>query len=145
MTEPEEETETEDLPAKGGTASHLCVEISFLPPADVWSTNKDRNLHWAQRAKLVKAWRHGSHVECSAAKLGELPPSLVTIHIPFARNGRRDPMNYVGTVVKALIDGMVDAGCWPDDTAEFVEIRQPVLVVGGDGLVRVVITPLQNG
>ena len=54
-------------------------------------------------------------------------------------------MNYVGTVVKALIDGMVDAGCWPDDTAEFVEIRQPVLVVGGDGLVRVVITPLQNG
>ena len=51
-------------------------------------------------------------------------------------------MNYVGTVVKAIVDGMVDAGCWPDDTAEWVEIRQPVLVVGGDGLVTVRINPL---
>ena len=120
------------------------MEITFAPPADVWSTNRDRNLHWAQRAKLVKAWRQCSHVECVAAGLSELPPSLVTISLPFARNGRRDPMNYVGTVVKAVIDGMVDAGCWPDDTAEFVEIRQPVLVVGGDGLVRITVSPLHH-
>ena len=49
-------------------------------------------------------------------------------------------MNYVGTVVKAVIDGMVDAGCWPDDTAEWVEIRQPVLAVG-ETLVRIEIAP----
>ena len=44
-------------------------------------------------------------------------------------------MNYVGSVVKATIDGLVDAGCWPDDTAEWVEIRQPLLVVGGPVIV----------
>ena len=64
-----------------------------------------------------------------------MKPSLVTVALPFARAGTRDPMNYVGTVVKALIDGMVDAGCWPDDTAEWVEVRQPVLEVGGTEVV----------
>ena len=49
-------------------------------------------------------------------------------------------MNYIGTIVKAVIDGLVDAGCWPDDTAEWVEIRQPTLQVGGD-LVVVALTP----
>jgi len=52
-------------------------------------------------------------------------------------------MNYL-PVVKAIVDGLVDAGCWPDDTAEFVEIRQPVLVVGGDGLVRIAVSPLHH-
>ena len=116
------------------------ITVEFPPPAEVWSTNKDRTLHWAVRSKLVKAWRLCSHVECAQAKLGELPPSVVTLSLPFARNARRDPMNYVGTVVKAVIDGMVDAGCWPDDTAEWVEIRQPVLAVG-ETLVRIEIAP----
>ena len=106
------------------------MQHRFAPPADVWSTNKDRSLHWAVRSKLIKAWRLCAHVECAGANLGTLPPSLVTLTLPFARNGRRDPMNYVGTVVKAVVDGLVDAGCWPDDTAEWVEIRQPVLAVG---------------
>jgi hypothetical protein len=44
-------------------------------------------------------------------------------------------MNYIGTCMKAAIDGLVDAGLWPDDTAEFVTIEQPVLRVRGDVVV----------
>jgi len=118
------------------------VELSFRPPAVVWSTNADRTMHWAKRSKIVKAWRETACFECRAAGIKDLDPSLLRFELPFARGGRRDPMNYVGTVIKAMVDGLVEAGCWPDDTGEFVEVRQPMLVVGGDGLVVISFSPL---
>jgi hypothetical protein len=33
----------------------------------------------------------------------------------------------VGTVVKAMVDGMVLAGVWPDDTPEWVRVSEPVI------------------
>jgi len=116
------------------------MELHFLPPADVWSINAERSMHWAKRSRLVKAWRECSHVECVAAKLGPQPPSVVTVTLPFARNARRDPMNYF-TVVKAIVDGLVDAGLWPDDTNDYVTVTQPILSRGTAEVV-VTITPL---
>lgn len=83
----------------------------------------------------MKAWRETAAWTALAAKPGPQPPSLVHVTIPFARNGRRDPMNYIGTIVKATVDGLVDAGLWADDTADWVEIRQPALAVGTDQVV----------
>ncbi len=119
------------------------MEFSFIAPAKVWSTNDDRRLHWAQRSKLVKEWRDCTAIIAKARRVGSQPPSVVTISIPFARNGRRDPMNYVGTVVKAMVDGLVDAGVWPDDTPEYVEVRQPRFVIGGKEVV-VTIEPFEK-
>lgn len=46
-------------------------------------------------------------------------------------------MNYVGTVLKAVIDGLCeDVGCWPDDTAQYVTITQPLLEIGEDVTIR---------
>jgi hypothetical protein len=59
-----------------------------------------------------------------------LPPSFVTVSIPFLTNHRRDPHNYVGTVVKAIVDGLVAMGAWKDDTAEYVTVKEPVLYKG---------------
>ena len=68
-------------------------------------------------------------------------PSTVEVFIPFTTNRRRDPHNYVGTVVKWIIDGLVYAGAWPDDTPEWVTVLEPVLVKYPDLLVKVEIKP----
>jgi len=50
----------------------------------------------------------------------EMLPSFVRVTFGVRDPGRRrDPHNYMPTV-KAIIDGLVDAGVWPDDTPEDV-------------------------
>jgi Holliday junction resolvase RusA-like endonuclease len=71
-----------------------------------------------------------------------LEPALVRVHIPFTQNRRRDPHNYCGTVVKAIIDGLVKAGAWEDDTPEYVEHLSPVLYKGDE--VKVEIYPMRS-
>ena len=110
------------------------MEITFEAPAKPWSTNEDRNLHYMERRGLIDAWKDAtiyayiSHM--NKAGLGRrLHPMFVTVTIPFPRNRRRDPHNYCGTVVKAVIDGLVLAGAWEDDTPEYVRHIEPVLMV----------------
>lgn len=111
------------------------------PRRCIWSTNE--RIHWRVRSERTKALRTATALAAKAVGAGELPPSLVTIVIPFpAKASRRDPMNFVGTVVKAMVDGLVDAGLWPDDTPDYVTITQPRLVVDRDAPIRIEITPL---
>lgn len=117
--------------------------ITFPPPVRPWSTN-DR-VHWAQRAELTRLWRNAArlyarvqHSERCADKAGRPVPSYVEVTVPFTRKGRRDPHNYTGTVVKAIVDGLVDAHLWPDDTPEWVTVKEPKLVAGKE--VKVVVT-----
>jgi len=51
------------------------------------------------------------------------------VEIPFPQRRIRDPHNYCGTVVKAVIDGLVMGGAWPDDTPEYVGHLEPSLYV----------------
>jgi hypothetical protein len=53
----------------------------------------------------------------------------VCVTIGFHTNRRRDPHNYVGTIVKSIIDGLVMADVWPDDNPEWVVVVEPKLVV----------------
>jgi hypothetical protein len=57
--------------------------------------------------------------------------------LTFPRNARRDPHNYVGTVVKKLVDTLVGLGVVPDDTADWVTVIEPELRVAPDNLATV--------
>jgi crossover junction endodeoxyribonuclease RusA len=118
------------------------MEIRYPTPGRIWSTNDDRTMHWAVRSRLVREWRDTTAIIARMQKVQPQGPSIVTIDLRFSRNGRRDPMNYVGTCLKAAIDGLVDAGVWPDDTPDWVEIRQPNLIIGGPDEVVIRITPM---
>ena len=48
----------------------------------------------------------------------------VRLDVPDKR--RRDPANYAPTI-KCLVDGLTDAGWWPDDTPEYVRTHEPEL------------------
>jgi hypothetical protein len=51
------------------------------------------------------------------------------------RNGRRDPVNLALTL-KAMVDGLVDAGVTVDDTSDLVDTPMPVIVR---------VDPMRNG
>jgi hypothetical protein len=122
--------------------------IEFAAPVRLLSLN-DRG-HWRGRHKLTRAWRVAAHW-ATVAQLGApadrwRPPSLVEVRLPVARGARRDPHNYFATV-KPIVDGLVDAGVWPDDTPEWVRTVEPSFVVCPPQrlLVTVTLTPLGEG
>jgi crossover junction endodeoxyribonuclease RusA len=106
--------------------------LTFFQPAQRISMN-DR-MHWGRKSKLTTLWRHaagnalihsgvpfGYSPERDGIQVAEhLPPCYVRVTFPVPDNRRRDADNPAPTV-KAIVDGLVDAGLWPDDTPEWVE------------------------
>lgn len=115
------------------------MELTFPAPNRPVSINE--RLHWAVLRRRLAPWRTSLRWAYLAAGSPALGPSVVTVEVPFARAGRRDPHNYVAPLVKALVDELVACGAWPDDTPEWVSVAEPVLVVGKDAQVVVRIEP----
>ncbi len=119
--------------------------ITHSAPDQLLSLNQ--RLHWAVHARAVREWRYWACVVAlnQHGRTGPaLGPSVVTVELPVRDKRRRDPHNYIATV-KPIIDGLVDAGLWPDDTPEWVSVAEPRLIVRRDGVVRIVITPKSHG
>lgn len=85
--------------------------------------NANDRPHWTQKAKIT------AFLRATAAKAGQkynFPPYskkrpcglVVTIYAPTKR--RLDPPNFYPTV-KALVDGLTDAGIWTDDNSEVIK------------------------
>lgn len=106
----------------------MTVTLTFPEPAKRLSMN-DR-LHWASKANVVKLWRHTA--DLSARRL--IPPQepcFVRVTFPVIDARRRDSDNPAPTV-KAIVDGLVDAGVWPDDSPEWVETLGSRFMKGAD-------------
>lgn len=107
------------------------VRMYFHAPDERLTMNK--RYHWAVRARITKLWRTQAFVSAknfrlqSGVRAHTLRPCAVrvTFHVP--TNHRRDPHNTAPTV-KAIIDGLVDAKFWPDDTPDYVSVLDPVFV-----------------
>lgn len=129
---------------KGATSQPAADEyvIRFPAPAKPWSTNQDRNLHHHQRAQRIREWKGAARLLAGPLVNNVPTPAVVQVWIPFNDKRRRDPHNYCGTVTKAIIDGLVMAGLWPDDTPEYVGHREPVLYKGTEVVVK--ITPMER-
>jgi crossover junction endodeoxyribonuclease RusA len=115
------------------------ISVTFPDPCKRLSMN-DR-MHWARRAGITSKWRQAAHMYArQQGRTGELGPSnvKVTFEVPDAGR-RRDPSNAMPTV-KALVDGLVDAGMWPDDNSDWVTIIEPAFVKGA-GRTRIDIWP----
>ena len=108
--------------------------ITFETPAKPWSTNQERRMHPMERHKRVTAWKDATRDAWEEAHGHRAVDGFVVVHIviPFTQRRRRDPHNYCGTVLKACIDGLVQAGLVPDDNADLLGHREPVLRVGGE-------------
>lgn len=103
--------------------------LMFARPACGLISLNDRT-HWRARARQTKQWRSAAWAAALASRpLGSaLPPAIITVRLPVPDRAHRDPHNYAPTM-KAIIDGLVDAGWWPDDTPEHITTTEPVLNV----------------
>jgi Holliday junction resolvase RusA-like endonuclease len=84
----------------------------------------NQRLHRMQEAKLTAMVR-----QAAANAFATFPPSQrvdVTMTWEVADRRRRDAENPVATL-KALCDGLVDAGIVPDDTPEYMVKHMPVI------------------
>lgn len=113
----------------------MAVELRFRPPRSPVSINAANRMHWAERAAHTKAWRQAAW----AAWLADGKPHaaaidgqrvLIEVELPFEKKARRDPHNYTGTTVKAIIDGLIEAGMKSDDNPRYVRVEEPRLSVG---------------
>ena len=110
--------------------------ITFDRPGALMNLN-DRT-HWAVKMKLVKAWRTAARLASAGVPL--LGRSLVSVDLPVRSAKKlRDPSNWVPTV-KAIVDGITDAGVWPNDDSRYVVTEEPSFHQGGQ-TVTVAVTP----
>lgn len=107
------------------------VEITI--PADIAPLTLNKQLHWAAKAKLSKAWRHAAYTTVTEAWPEDgLPrprfakPVFMVVLVSFPDKRRRDPHNWTPTF-KACIDGFVDAGLLVDDSAGYLTGPLPIL------------------
>ena len=115
------------------------VDLAFRQPSQPLSENKARGAHWASVKARLEPWKDAAwavahnhrvrYVKGTAAQVWTARPITVQVVIQFRGTRRRDPHNYTGTVVKAVVDGLVRARLVPDDTADWVTVLDPVLEV----------------
>jgi crossover junction endodeoxyribonuclease RusA len=119
----------------------MTTTVRFRIPADWWLSANDR-LHWAPKSKRTSMLRQLGHA-VAAELVPQQDVSHVAAFIGYPRNGKADPANAAPTV-KALIDGMTDAGVWPDDDSTHVIgptfLRDPKSPTPGHYTVRLVLT-----
>ena len=85
--------------------------------------NANDRPHWTQKAKITAYLRSIASEkgrECNYIPYSKKRPCglVVTIYAPSKR--RLDPPNFYPTV-KALVDGLTDAGIWTDDNSDVIK------------------------
>lgn len=109
------------------------IVIRFPPPAP--TLNMNQRLHWARKAERTADWREAARLAAvNAANNGlkrNQPFSVVQLVIPVrSLKVRRDPSNWYPTV-KAVVDGLVDAGVFADDSSKHLATVEPEFKQGG--------------
>jgi hypothetical protein len=66
-----------------------------------------------------RAWRDAGNVHAQQARLPRLPSAHIVAELRFTDRRRRDPHNFMPTI-KAVVDGLVDYGLLPDDSAAYL-------------------------
>ena len=83
-------------------------------------------MHRMQRSRWVKVLRQQAKVHAQHLGLAGFGPCTVTLTWFVRTRHRRDADNPTPTL-KALCDGLVDAGLVPDDTPDLMHKRMPVI------------------
>ena len=89
------------------------LTIALDVPAALWLTANGRE-HWREKARRTKALRTLAYAHCMPRTTRFDGPVDVTATISYPTARRADPANASPTV-KAVLDGIVDAGLLADD------------------------------
>ena len=88
------------------------AELEITIPTDLWLSANGRH-HWTVRARRTRRLRQIAYWQARRQHVPHHDGPVDVIAQVQAR-GRFDPPNAAPTV-KAIVDGLTDAGCWDDD------------------------------
>lgn len=99
------------------------IRFAFVAPAERLSLNS--RVHWGKRFRLNTAWKlaawlHAMDIANRCKLRKPLGPSRVHVEFVVAQRRRRDADNAMACV-KPILDGLVAAGWFPDDSTEHVQ------------------------
>ena len=94
------------------------MEFALFQEHD-WINANHRYGHWAQRAKLTKAWREQAETAAILHSGYFVGRVHITVTVHKTTNRRYDVGNLAPTA-KAILDGIVSAGVLVDDSNDFV-------------------------
>lgn len=97
-----------------------------IPATAGWITLNMR-MHWGERHRLTAHYRQLGQVVSLHYALPRIELAHVVAELRFRDTRRRDPHNWTPTA-KAVLDGMVDAGVFPDD--DFGHVVGPDMRIG---------------
>lgn len=100
----------------------ILMGLSF----DVPPLTANQRMCWQEKAPIVRNVRREARVKAQFLKLVRMEKVEVKLHYRPRDNRRRDADNLIPTL-KALCDGLVDAGVVPDDTPEFMVKHMPII------------------
>jgi hypothetical protein len=123
--------------------------LTFAAPSRPLSENESRRLHWATRSRRLKDWGLLTSIAWRKADENDKRTLIdhkiqVKVRLPFSKNARRDPHNYIGTNVKTIIDALVKEGMCLDDTSEYIEVLEPGLAVDKQNEVIIYLNPIKK-
>lgn len=113
-------------------------EIVFLWPRPPLTLN-DRPSSWHSRAAITKRMRNEAGFRAIAARLPQLPRIRVSLTWWVKDHRKRDGGENLAPTLKALIDGLVDAGVVPDDDQGHVTRGPSVIHYEKDCTPRIVL------
>ena len=103
--------------------AQLVWESRVLPLTRSKLITANDKMHWGVRARLTKQLRQWGYLlgreGAGVARLG-LTHARVEMEFAYPDRRRRDRSNLAPTV-KALMDGLIDAGLLPDDADRFLD------------------------
>jgi len=121
------------------------MELSFIAPTRPLSINESNRMHWASRKRRLDPWRLCVRAAYNLAKPSEVSavknkPLTIEVTLSFPRAGRRDAHNYTGTVVKTIVDELVRCGLVPDDTPDWVTVKDSRILIDKSEEVRIMVS-----
>jgi crossover junction endodeoxyribonuclease RusA len=93
-------------------------ELTVVAPARMLTINAERSMFWATRAAIVKLWRQAGWAEALHAHLPRLQAAEIDAY-PSQKGVLADAGAH-SPVIKALVDGLVDAHVLPDDSPTYL-------------------------
>lgn len=114
------------------------VTLADPDPKMVELANANKRLHWRRKAHVTQYWRaFAGLVSCPAnLRNARIEKARVVVWITWPDKRRRDIGNWA-PLAKAVLDGLVDAGVFPDDNDD--HITGPDLRRADPGPLRVVV------
>lgn len=110
----------------------MLTAVMGIPPREL---SPNARVHWAAKARATKRYRYESFVEWKKAIMhaGGWTPIPVELRVEYTHFRRADgylPMDEENAIaaIKAAIDGMVDAGIVPTDSAKWLRVGRLVII-----------------